>query len=83
MMSKIKSKLGGRNGCPFLNEMSHEPPQYVGQPSPKKQREYYDALNKINWDDVKKDIKQVLRDSKDFWPADYGSYAPFFIRMAW
>ncbi|NVJ49738.1 MAG: catalase/peroxidase HPI [Gammaproteobacteria bacterium] len=32
---------------------------------------------------VKADIKQVLTDSQDWWPADYGHYGPFFIRMAW
>ncbi|WP_414694386.1 catalase/peroxidase HPI [Phenylobacterium sp.] len=32
---------------------------------------------------VKKDIKAVLTKSQDWWPADYGNYGPFFIRMAW
>ena len=32
---------------------------------------------------VKKDIAALLKSSQDWWPADYGSYAPFFIRMAW
>ena len=32
---------------------------------------------------VKKDIKAVLTTSQDWWPADYGNYGPFFIRMAW
>lgn len=32
---------------------------------------------------VKKDIKAVLTASQDWWPADYGNYGPFFIRMAW
>ena len=32
---------------------------------------------------VKADIKQVLTTSVDWWPADYGNYGPFFIRMAW
>ena len=32
---------------------------------------------------VKKDIQAVLTDSKDWWPADWGNYGPFFIRMAW
>lgn len=32
---------------------------------------------------VKKDIADVLKSSQDWWPADYGSYAPFFIRMSW
>jgi catalase-peroxidase len=32
---------------------------------------------------VKKDIAKVLTTSQDWWPADYGNYGPFFIRMAW
>ena len=32
---------------------------------------------------VQKDIDAVMTDSKDWWPADYGHYGPFFIRMAW
>ena len=32
---------------------------------------------------VKKDIKAVLTSSQDWWPADFGNYGPFFIRMAW
>ena len=32
---------------------------------------------------VKKDIEAVLKTSQDWWPADYGNYGPFFIRMAW
>ena len=32
---------------------------------------------------MKKDIKTLLTTSQDWWPADYGNYGPFFIRMAW
>ncbi|MEE4330732.1 MAG: catalase-peroxidase, partial [Wenzhouxiangella sp.] len=33
--------------------------------------------------EVKEDIRAVLTDSQDWWPADWGHYGPFFIRMAW
>ena len=37
----------------------------------------------INFTDVKKDIRSLITDSKEFWPADYGNYGPLFIRLAW
>ncbi len=44
---------------------------------------YAEAFNNLDLDAVKKDIEVVLTDSQDWWPADYGNYGPFFIRMAW
>jgi catalase (peroxidase I) len=66
--------------CPFL---AHPPNPYPGLPEPKIQREFFNAVEKMNWNDVKSDIKKVLKDSKEWWPADYGHYGGFFIRMAW
>merc|ERR1712226_150321 len=45
--------------------------------------EHANAIASVNFDEVKEDIKKLLTDSKDFWPADYGTYGPFFIRLAW
>jgi len=45
--------------------------------------DYAKAFATLNLEAVKKDIKQVLTTSQDWWPADYGNYGPFFIRMAW
>lgn len=44
---------------------------------------YAEAFQKLDINAVKKDIASVLKTSQDWWPADYGTYAPFFIRMAW
>jgi catalase-peroxidase len=44
---------------------------------------YSKEFAKLNLNDVKKDIKNVITISQDWWPADYGHYGPFFIRMAW
>ena len=44
---------------------------------------YAKEFNKLDLKAVKADIAKVLTTSQDWWPADYGTYAPFFIRMAW
>lgn len=44
---------------------------------------YADAFNSLDLETVKQDIEHVLTDSQDWWPADYGHYGPFMIRMAW
>ena len=45
--------------------------------------DYAKEFAKLDLNAVKADIKQVLTSSQDWWPADYGNYGPFFIRMAW
>lgn len=44
---------------------------------------YAKEFEKVDIEALKKDIKKVMITSQDWWPADYGTYAPFFIRMAW
>ncbi|WP_303675208.1 catalase/peroxidase HPI [Vampirovibrio chlorellavorus] len=44
---------------------------------------YAEAFNSLDLQAVKKDINDLLTTSQDWWPADYGNYGPFFIRMAW
>lgn len=45
--------------------------------------DYAKEFETLNLAEVKADIKAVIVDSKDWWPADWGNYGPFFIRMAW
>lgn len=44
---------------------------------------YKEAFSSLDLKAVKADIENVLTDSQDWWPADYGHYGPFMIRMAW
>ncbi|APE04648.1 catalase/peroxidase HPI [Alteromonas sp. RW2A1] len=45
--------------------------------------DYREAFKALDMDALKKDIDLVLTDSQDWWPADWGNYGPFFIRMTW
>jgi catalase-peroxidase len=45
--------------------------------------DYSEAFNSLDLDAVKLDINTLLTTSQEWWPADYGNYGPFFIRMAW
>ena len=45
--------------------------------------DYAAAVATIDVDELKADVEAVMTDSQDWWPADYGNYGPFFVRMAW
>ncbi|MGH0031823.1 MAG: catalase/peroxidase HPI [Myxococcota bacterium] len=45
--------------------------------------DYAEAFAALDLEAVRQDLAQVMRTSQDWWPADYGHYGPFFIRMAW
>ena len=44
---------------------------------------YAKEFNSLNYDALKKDLRELMTESQDWWPADFGHYGPLFIRMAW
>ena len=45
--------------------------------------DYREEFKKIDYDALKKDLNDLMTNSQDWWPADYGHYGPLFIRMTW
>ena len=45
--------------------------------------DYREEFKKLDYDALKKDLNDLMTNSQDWWPADYGHYGPFFIRMTW
>ncbi|MDZ4362720.1 catalase/peroxidase HPI [Brevundimonas sp.] len=45
--------------------------------------DYVEAFKAIDYEGLKRDLTALMTDSQPWWPADYGHYGPFFIRMAW
>ena len=45
--------------------------------------DYAKEFESLDYDGLKKDLHDLMTDSQDWWPADFGHYGPFFVRMAW
>ncbi|MFN1836033.1 catalase/peroxidase HPI [Balneola sp. MJW-20] len=45
--------------------------------------DYAEEFQKLDYSAIKKDLAELMTDSQEWWPADYGHYGPFMIRMAW
>eukprot|EP00462_Mataza_sp_D1_P019753 CAMPEP_0175143080 /NCGR_PEP_ID=MMETSP0087-20121206/13210_1 /TAXON_ID=136419 /ORGANISM="Unknown Unknown, Strain D1" /LENGTH=700 /DNA_ID=CAMNT_0016427063 /DNA_START=51 /DNA_END=2153 /DNA_ORIENTATION=+ len=74
---KAKENVQGPRPVPELNLKVLNPVKHMTQFN------YREEVKSLNWDAVKQDVMALMTDSQDWWPADYGHYGPFFIRMAW
>lgn len=57
--------------------------QHAAESNPLGKFDYEKEFKKLDVSAVKKDIEKLMKTSQEWWPADYGHYGPFFIRMAW
>ena len=81
----LRSLLGRTNRDWWPNQLSLEIlPQHGATGDPHGDDfNYAEAFLDLDYDAVKRDLTALMTDSQPWWPADYGHYGPFFIRMAW
>jgi catalase-peroxidase len=76
--------------CPFSTRTTAKPDftkpinlKVLNQASYLNNFNYAEEFKTLNFEELKADLYAVMTDSQDWWPADYGHYGPFFVRMAW
>jgi catalase-peroxidase len=82
----LRSLLGRTNRDWWPNQISLDILHQNGAGSPNPFGEDFDyaaEFRSLDYDAVKRDLTALMTDSQPWWPADYGHYGPFFIRMAW
>jgi catalase-peroxidase len=82
----LRSLLGRTNRDWWPNQISLDILHQNGAGSPNPMGEDFDygaEFKSLDYDAVKRDLTALMTDSQPWWPADYGHYGPFFIRMAW
>ena len=82
--SITKPNVGTENNDWWPNQLNIDIlRQHDSKSNPISEINYRENVKNLDLDAVKSDLKTMLKDSKDWWPADWGHYGPFFIRMTW
>jgi catalase-peroxidase len=83
--SAVKQSMGTRNSDWWPNQLNLSIlRQHSSLSNPMGEEfDYAAAFKSLDLNAIKQDIFKLMTDSHDWWPADYGHYGPFFIRMAW
>ena len=82
--STTKPNLGTQNKDWWPNQLNLDIlRQHDNRSNPLPELDYKEEVKKLDLAAVKEDLKEMMTNSQDWWPADYGHYGPFFIRMTW
>jgi catalase-peroxidase len=82
--STTKPNIGTQNKDWWPNHLNIDIlRQHDKKSNPLAGHNYKEDVKKLDLIAVKKDLSQMMKNSQDWWPADYGHYGPFFIRMTW
>ena len=82
--STTQHNLGTQNKDLWPNQLNVDIlRQHDAGSNPMSEIDYKEEVTQLDVDAVKEDLKTMMKDSQDWWPADYGHYGPFFIRMTW
>tara|TARA_B100000767_G_scaffold199979_1_gene186929 strand:+ start:3356 stop:5479 length:2124 start_codon:yes stop_codon:yes gene_type:complete len=82
--STTRPNLGTQNKDWWPNQLNLDIlRQHDSKSNPIMEVNYTEEVKKLDLEALKEDLKKVMKNSQDWWPADYGHYGPFFIRMTW
>jgi catalase (peroxidase I) len=83
MVGQVYRGYGQHKTTPAMTKKEFWPLQLAGYPDKATQKQFIKDLRMIDWEEVKKDIVDVMLNSQPWWPADYGSYGGLFTRLSW
>jgi len=82
----LLARVAARSECPFSSSHAALPTGHaaIGLAATELQRRTYaEALAKVDFAELRKDVVAMFHDAQEWWPADYGNYGPLFVRLAW